>query len=172
MKNLKLEAPWYQYGKKLNALFEHDPDIKVGEVEEMTGGLYTYGLNIEVRNHEKFLALDRLLTKEATFGNVKLGIYLYDTENSEKPTEDRIKLYGTLFSGNPVIRDIQIVPDFTGTQHAYVRFEPKVLQFFDDNLKDFYGLWSGLAQDIAEEVFSAETACVHFCTAPVEEKAN
>ena len=48
-----------------------------------------------------------------------------------------------------------------------VRFKPRVVQFFDDDISDFNGNWSGLAQDIAREVFGAEMRGVHFCTAAV-----
>ena len=34
-----------------------------------------------------------------------------------------------------------------------VCFKPQVVQFFDDDISDFNGNWSGLAQDIAREVF-------------------
>ena len=43
------------------------------------------------------------------------------------------------------------------------------MQFFDDDISDFNGNWSGLAQDIAREIFGSEMCGVHFCTAPVED---
>ena len=48
-----------------------------------------------------------------------------------------------------------------------VRFKPRVVQFFDDDISDFNGNWSGLAQDIAREVFGDGLRSVHFCTAAV-----
>ena len=38
MLNLKLEAPWYTYQKKVKALLGQDPDIIVGDVNELTDG--------------------------------------------------------------------------------------------------------------------------------------
>ena len=52
MVNFKLEAPWYTYQKKVKALFEQDPDIIVGNVNELTDGKTNYAFDIEVRNHE------------------------------------------------------------------------------------------------------------------------
>ena len=168
MLKLKLEAPWYTFQKKVKALFERDPDISVGEICESEDGKVDFLFDIEVRNHEKFLALDRVFPKVKTFGNVSLGIVLYDEENAIS-TEDRVSLYKTIFEGNPIVKDIREAVDQAGTHHGFVRFQPEVVQFFDDDTSDFNGNWSGLAQDIAREVFSDEIAGIHFCTAALNE---
>jgi len=168
MLNLKLEAPWNTYQKKVKALFEQDPDIIVGEVNELSDGKTNYAFDIEVLNHEKFVALDRVMPEVVEFGNVTLGITLYDEENSVS-TEDGIEIFATIFKDNPLVEDVKDVVDFTGTRHGFVRFKPRVVQFFDDDISDFNGNWSGLAQDIAREVFGDGLRSVHFCTAEVGE---
>ena len=168
MLNLTLEAPWYTFQKKVKALFERDPDIIVGEVVESEDGKTNFYFDIEVRNHEKFLALDRTFPKVKTFGNITLGITLYDEENGIRE-ENRIDLYKTIFQGNPIVKDIREVDDFAGAHHGFVRFKPEVIQFHDDDTSDFNGNWSGLAQEIAREIFSDECAGIHFCTAALNE---
>lgn len=164
-KKLNMEAPWYSYQKKIAALFEHDRDIIVGPVE-MNKATETYEMGIEVRNHQKFIALDTLLRKEVSFGNVKLVITLYDEENATNSV-NTMMLYNTLFSDNPLVRDIIVNKDFTNTDHEFIRFEPEVIQFFNDDISDYNGNWSGLAQDIAKEIFySPSESRIHFCTAP------
>ena len=169
MMKLAIEAPWYTFQKKVKALFEEDPDIRVGDVIEQEDGRADFAFCIEVRNHEKFLALDRVLPKVRTFGNVTLGILIFDEENAGSEI-DRIALYETLFKGNPIVKDIKDVTDFTGTRHGFVRFKPEVIQFPDDNIADYSGNWSGLAQDIAAEVFDQEMTGIHFCTADKNEE--
>ena len=166
MKRLILEAPWYTYQKKVKALFERDPAIHVGEIVEPEDGSADYLFDIEVRDHEKFLAMDRVFPKCVQFGNVILAINLYDEEN-DTGTADVVALYETIFRGNPIVKDVRLAQDPTGTAHGFVRFQPEVIQFFDDDLYDYDGNWSGLAQDIAREVFQDETRGIHFCTAPV-----
>lgn len=163
MLSIKLEAPWYTYQKKLNALFSKDPDIKVGEVYESDSEDYDYGIDIEIKNHEKFVALDRVLLKTVGFANIVLQITLFDEENSEQ--DPAIDLFKKVFEGNPIVKDIKETIDRTGTSRAYVRFEPDVVQFFDDDLGDYNGNWNGLAQDIAKEVFSKTSWQINFCTA-------
>ena len=168
MLKFTLEAPWYTFRKKVNALFEQDPDITVGEIIESEDGKVNFLFDIEVRNHEKFLALDRVFPKVKAFGNVTLGIVLYDEENANG-ADDRVELYRTIFDGNPIVKDVREAMDHTGTRHGFVRFQPEVVQFFDDDISDFNGNWSGLAQDIAREVFEDEMAGIHFCTAAKNE---
>ena len=168
MMNLRQEAPWYTWHKKIQALFALDGDIKVGEIREAEGAGVNFMIDIEVRNHEKFLALDRVLVKKKAFGKVTVGICLYDEENG-LGEEDAAGLYETIFSGNPVVKNIKRVTDPAGVEHGYVRFIPEVIQFFDDDLFDFNGNWSGLAQDIAREVFADDFRGVHFCTADKNE---
>ena len=171
MKRLILEAPWYTYQKKVKALFERDPAIHVGEIVEPEDGSSDYLFDIEVRDHEKFLALDRVFPKCVQFGNVTLAINLYDEENGSE-ADDVLALYETIFKGNSIVKDVRMAVDQTGTKHGFVRFQPEVIQFFDDDIYDYEGNWTGLAQDIAREVFADETRGIHFCTASVKEAEN
>ena len=164
---LKLEAPWYTYQKKVKALFGLDEDIDVGEVYNSDN--CDYAFDIEVKDSDKFVALDRVLPKSVNFGNVELGIRLINTEDVSG-TETAVELYQTIFKNNPILKDIRTVEDKTGGIHGFVRFQPEVIQFFHDDISDYNGNWSGLAQDIAKEVFANRN--VHFCTADLRENGN
>ena len=168
---LKLEAPWYTYQKKVKALFERDPSIRVGDIYQPKDSTANYVFDIEVKDHEKFLALDRVFPKMKRFGNISLCIILYDEENANGMDEG-VSLYEAIFRGNPILKDIQSVVDQAGVQHGFVRFQPEVIQFFNDDLTDFNGNWSGLAQDIAREVFEDDYRGVNFCTADLRENEN
>lgn len=168
MMMISIEAPWYTYQKKVNALFEQDPDIIVGEVYEPEDGSADFAFDIEVRNHEKFLALDRVLAKQKVFGNITLNVVLFDEENANG-ADDGIALYETIFEGNPILKDIKDVVDFAGTRVGFVRFQPEVVQFHDDDTSDFNGNWNGLAEDIAREVFTEGYRGISFCTADKRE---
>jgi len=169
MNNFKLEAPWYTYQKKVKAMFDRDPDINVGEVYQRENGK-DYGFDVDVRNHEKYLALDRVLNRVKIFGNVTLFIALYDEENTL--TDEAVAVYKTIFKGNPIVRKIEDVVDPTGTHHGYVVFNPEVIQFYDDDLSDYRRNWTGLAQNIARELFDDAAHGVCFCTADVRENAG
>ena len=170
MLSIKLEAPWYSWAKKAAKLFELDPDIIVGEVYELDGEDGDFGIDFEIRNHEKFVALDRVLPSVKEFGNVRLIITLFDEENSNVNPD--AALYETIFKGNPILDRVEDTVDQTGTHIGYVIFKPTLTQFFDDNLADYRGNWSGLAQDIAKEVFDNNFRGVYFCTTDLNEVKN
>jgi len=162
MLKLTLEAPWENFNKKVKALFAGDPDITVGDVYE-TDGDTDFAFDIEVKKHDKYIALDRLLPGIKVYGNVTLGIVLYDEENT---ATDTLGLFNTLFAGNPIVSDFKTRKDPAGVDWNYVLFAPEVVQFFDDDIGDYYGNWTGLAEDIAREVFAENSLGVNFCTAP------
>ena len=168
MKNLKLKAPWQTFHKKINALFGQDPDIVIGGIYKPEDGHANYAFDMAVKDGEKFAALDRLLPNKHVFGITTLEICMKDGEGRDKSAE-RIGLYATAFRGNPVVKDFKNVDDMFGCRHGYVRFWPEVLQFFHDDLTDYNGNWSGLAQDIAREIFADDACGICFCTAPVNE---
>ena len=165
MSNMKIEAPWYAFHKKVKALFEGDKDVEVCDIYKPQEGDDSYfAFDILVRKHEKFLALDKVVPATVEFGNITVGICVQDLENSFDEGHP-IQLFAAIFDGNPHIQDIKEVRDHTGTLHGYVRFKPEVIQFFHDDTSDYNGNWSGLAQEIAKEVFT-DVNGVHFCTAP------
>ena len=163
---VKLSTPWDTWHKKIKALFELDPEINVGEIIESEDDDLDYCFDIEVKNHEKYIALDRVLPNVKTFGNVVVGINMFDEENNE---DEGYNIYQQIFSGNPIVKDIKDATDPTGTHHVFVRFMPEVVQFFNDDISDYSGNWSGLAADIAEEIFDNDYRGVFFCTADKRE---
>ena len=165
-REFSVEAPWYTWRKKIYKLFELDPEITVAnDFNEIADRVYQ--LDISTTNHEKFIALQRVLPHTKAFGNITVLHHLID-DSGVNPTSS-IEVYETLFQGNPILKDVKDVVDVFDTHHGYVRFWPQVLQFFNDDLTDYNGNWSGLAQDIARELFDNLSIDVTFCTAPVEE---
>ena len=162
-----LSTPWSTWHKKIKALFEFDPEINVGDLSHVKNGDLDYMFDIEVKNHEKYVALDRVLPTVKEFGNVTVGINMYDEENNIYDVG--AELYRKIFKGNPIVKDIKDAVDATDTHHVFVRFVPEVIQFFNDDLGDYNGNWSGLAAEIAKEVFENDYRGVFFCTADKHE---
>ena len=166
MNKVTLSPPWITYRHKINTLFDLDPAIEVGEVQVTNN---EYSLTISVSDHEKFIAMLAAMPSSVDFGNVKLIIRVVDATTKDDPYR---QIYETLFKGNPRVKDIKDVVDFAGTPHTFIRFQPEVLQFFHDDISDFNGNWSGLAQDIARELFTAGGVTMHFCTADLRENSD
>lgn len=161
--NTRLTPPWYIYQKQVKALFEHDPQIIVGEIYQQENGT-DYAFDIEVRSHEKYLALDRLLIRFKLFGNIALTINLFDEENADG--DAAIDVCRVLFNGNPIVESVEDIVDLAGAHHGFVVFAPRVIQYYADDLRDINGNETTLAQDIAREMFK-DMDGVNFCTGQV-----
>ena len=160
--NMNLSAPWMTYCRKLQELFNADPEIEVSDITRNKAEFrnYDYCITIQVKNHDKARALQQVLRKDRDFGNVSLRIFIYE---DEQEMDSLSKVMHTLFDWNDHVSRVIEGLDPTGCEQIFVMFEPEVIQFFNDNMRDFNGYWSGLAEDIARDVIDCEGK-VNFCT--------
>ena len=167
--SIKLSPPWDTYASAVKALFELDPEIEVGECYELEDDDdYNYAFDIQCTNYEKFLALIRLTDPVVAFGNVTVKVNILDATDSGRNAY--VDLFTKLFENNPRLKDIKSVKDPAGVAHNYIRFRPEVIQFYNDDLTDYNGNCTTLAEYIAYEFFGDRVdASVNFCTAPVGE---
>lgn len=168
MSKMRLAPPWYEYQNKLQALFEKDPEIEIGQLYDGENG--DYDLWIYVNTEKKYKALKALLPATVAFGNVKVRNVLKFRDNSE--SVNVAQAVRDLFEGNTAVFDIQSVSDFTGTEHMFVRFRPEVIQFYNDDTSDMDGNWSGLAQTLAREILDTRGPGIFFTTAPKDQIIN
>lgn len=158
MENAKLEliSPWINFYKEIEALFERDPEVHVSleEHDEKT-------IVLRVDSGDKALALDRIMPKERTFGNVTVKIMVIPANEPED--WDTLKTVETAFRGNEA---------FTGTLQRvtlfgtlkYVLFDKIVVQYANDDIGDANLVRSTLYQDIARDVLGETLDGVYFCT--------
>ena len=150
--NIKLSAPWVQFFREIEALFERDPEIKVIYKDDEVA------IKLYVENHDKAEALEQLLPSEKIFGDVIVKICVIPS-NDHLRTE--LDLLEVAFKGNPVFEYAEAVETPYGTFN-YAIFKKEVIQYFNDNIGDINGKKSTLSEDIARDVF--ETTNVHYCT--------
>lgn len=155
MSNLKLISPWYEYYAKVDALFKEDPEVKaVFDEEELVLKLY-------VDDASKAEAIAQLLPEQEEFGNVLMRIEVIPPSFSN----DKLSLFKRAFHGNPAFIDVKTVQTpFAPDQH-FVIFAKRVVQYFNDDIRDLDGIRSTLYQNLAEEVLRGEILGeVRFCT--------
>lgn len=165
MARINMSPPWILYYKKLNALFEEDKDILViYDEDEMEVKLYC-------TNNNKSEALSLLLPDTVSFGSTELKVTVIP---SNEKTNGFLKGYKTtidnpetaifvLFStNNNYVESVEIIPTPFGN-FTYVIFTKEVIQYFEDNLADFYGNRSTLCETIAKEIFN-NIEGIFFCT--------
>ena len=153
-KKTKLSAPWVTFYREIEALFVGDLDVTV-KYDENKNEIKLY-----VEDEKKADALTQLLPEEKSFGNVVVKISVIP---SNKMKSKKASLFEEAFSGNKAFSYVRTLGGVFTNDIDYVVFQPKVVQFYDDNLGDINGMKTTLYQDIAKDVFG-EREGVCFCT--------
>lgn len=160
MAKLKLSPPWIEYYNELQAMFDHDDDVRIVYDED------EYIVNMYVNDSTKADAIAELLPVEKVFGNVKLTINVIPSNTSE-PSKIRERLYPSVyekaFYNNPVFSYVEEVTGIFSNPITYVVFVNEVVQYYNDNLSDIHGLRSTLYQEIAKDIFETRLG-VYYCT--------
>ena len=149
----KLSPPWYAYHRKVRAMFGRDPEVHIKDLADLGDGKFSY--MILVYNQAKAEAIKAILPQTVEMGNVTISAAILG------PNEDGIEccrkpiteLFEDAFSGNPIFE--KAVKRTLGIMtFSYCVFKKEVIQFWNDDLSDYCGNYSGLASDIAREIFN------------------
>lgn len=160
----KLSPPWYSYQRQVLALFGGDPEVRVRDLHQVDQCNYT--LFILVRNEVKARAIRALLprTVEISNAHVTTRIFIPGEQCEVEPSKQvcEAQLLEDAFTGNPLFDRID-VHGYGNIKWSYCIFKKEVLQFWNDDLSNFYGLHSTLAETIARDILTKEIT-VQFCT--------
>jgi hypothetical protein len=158
--NARLSPPMWTVHRQISALFGKDVEINIKEPVETDAGV---DFIIIVSNNAKAQAIKALLKNSFDCG-VHVNVYVYGAdENTEVKASDigDIKTVENAFAGNPIFFGIKDVSS-AGRTMAYCIFKKEVIQFWNDDLSDFYGNCSTLPHFLAIELFN--DTIVSFCT--------
>lgn len=165
---LKILPPWTIVTRKLEALFDGDPQIAFNVDYS---GMHP-AVVLSCNNGDKVAALQKILPTEIEFGNVKMEIVIDGTPSNIAFTS-KVDLFDAAFKGNPAYA-YSVCPAEDGYMWigtTYVVFKNCVVQFAANNLNDCHGIISTLYQDIAEELLRGEATNGVFYNTDVE-RAN
>ena len=98
------------------------------------------------------------------FGNVILNIAVVPANGK---LEIPLSKIARAFRGNPALVSVDTYETMIGSV-MFATFQKKVVQFYNDNMADPYGMKSTLYEDIARDVFG-DSARMFFCTEKGEE---
>ena len=154
-KNESLSPPWDIYVSKVRALFKGDKEVvlKYDEDERI--------LNIFVSSFKKAEALNKIMPKSVSFGNVSLTINIITPNDG---TSDIADTFRAAFKDNPNVIEIVSIKDPFDNYVNYMIFKKEVIQFYDDDISDIFGLYSTLNEDIARDIFAEFKSDIRFCT--------
>ena len=152
---LKLLPPWSIFIRKVEALFDGDPQIACN----VNWGSAAPSIVLACNNGDKVAALQQILPEEINYGGVTLKIAI-DGTPSNRAFTSKTELFDVAFEKNPAYA-YSMCPCEDGYQWiaaTYVVFKNHVVQFFADNLNDCHGVISTLYQDIAAEILTGPAA--------------
>lgn len=157
-----LSPPWILYHKKVQALFKDDPQVNVRDLGSTGDGNYVF--LILVSDKKKADAIKAILRDKIEMGNITVTITILGPDEdgiAGSADKDDVSTYNAAFSGNPIFSRTVSMAVY-GSAVKYCIFKCDVIQFWCDDISDYYGNCNCLAEDIAREVLK-ETS-VWFCT--------
>jgi len=154
--NVRLSPPPYTYFNYLKYAIGNDPCLEVLGMQEKEGGDYL--IQIEVQGRAKAHALAAIVELHKEIGNENVYIEVLNKGKVVKPqedyetTEDFIELFECALCSNHYFKRATYVEWISGRPIVFLIFKKEVIQFFNDDLSDYYNNFNGVAADVFREV--------------------
>ena len=129
--NISIEAPWWRFYKLLENLFAKDESIELSNNDETKG---IFEIIISSANTCKLAAIKKVVGTEREFGNVKVAIE-YNEEESPLTLDE----FATAFKDTGYLVDTKTATTPAGDPLYFPIMKKDVIQFYDDNIADYYG---------------------------------
>ena len=150
----RLSPPWNTYYNFIRESIGSDPCVKVSDMTEVSGAQYI--VQIQAHTKEKARALATILALRKTFGKVIVDIEILHNGRGVSPYEpplttvDLVRVFNQALDTNAYFKNVR--PGGFGITSVFPIFKKEVIQFFNDNLSDFYQNFNGVAANVFAEV--------------------
>ena len=152
MATVNFSSPWVQYYRKIEALFRYDKEIRVVYDDE------NVILNLYVSNGEKASLLSTFLPTEMSYGGTVLTTEIWPVNCEFTSVNGKLS---DIFKNNNSVQFIETVEGVLDI--TYVVFKDEIVQYYSDDLGDYYGMTSTLYENLAREIFG-DSKGVYFST--------
>jgi hypothetical protein len=154
---VSLSPPEVTYYNEIKfSIVRKDPLIRINPFRLLPGGLVI--VNLHVQGFRKAQALATLLVLNKTIGNIRVKVRVWTSQGKRvEPIERRLSsleiasLYRTAFRTNPLFKFVARRRIF-GRTFVYPVFDIRVIQFFNDDLSDFYSNYNNVAAFVFRNV--------------------
>jgi len=156
--SVKMSPPWYTYFNYLKHSIGRDQCVDVLDMKEISGADYL--ISVDVKNREKATALATILIPCKNFGNINVRVEVLHCGR-------RVKPYCNPHDESIIIK---IIEEALGTNHyfecvesaeyfvsllIFPVFKKEIIQFFNDDLSDFYNNFNGVVAKVFSEVLES-----------------
>lgn len=157
-KNHLLTPPWELLQAKLSAVLKADPCVTV---DPLTGQDLDMEIRIWVCNDQKAQALAAFLNKRHEFGDylaVNVLVYAPNSVSVEaslpESIDDTARLLSLALAGNKYFIKTGIGTGPMAHPAAYAVFQPAVVQYYADDMSDWYKNTNEVAAKVFSDVFN------------------
>ena len=182
MARLNLTAPWVEHYNKLKAFFEKDRYVTVviDEEDVVADGIHKIKMVCSDPERGKGYALDQVLRKDLPYTTVEV---LYRDKDPEIDavrfktvmSDGYLEQLSFVLRGNEALEGVRVkyLPGISPEEgFKYVIFKKEVVQYYADDLSDYYGHHSTLYEILARDIFETPPPGVFFCTERVDNKES
>lgn len=154
-----LSPPQYTLWRQVCASIGASPLVQIGQMREIDDGHYEF--DVLARCRDVSAALATVLTSEYDFGGIQVKIYVLNHDGSpalspfqsKTPTIEEIKAcFVKALAGNPYISRIIPARGSVFDCAVWVECKRKIIQFWNDNIGDYYGNDVYVAADVFRAV--------------------
>jgi hypothetical protein len=163
---MQLSPPWWTFHGLVAAALGADHEVKVSTLTQHGS---TYSMQVTATNPAKAQALAAVLVQNQQFGNITVQVTVQGQHTSAEtgltPTQLAEQL-NTAFKGNPYFIRTEVRPLWPGRPNAVVFpiFAAKVIQFFNDDLSDYYNNYNAVAADVFGQMLQAHGTMGPMCS--------
>ena len=159
-----LSPPQYTLWREINASFGASPLVKVDDIREIDDAHYE--IDIHGATKDISSALVAVLTPSYNIGNIDVTVNVFNPDGSaainplaDRKAVDADEIEGYIkkaLRGNPYFdRTINRTADNMDSM-IWLQFKKKIIQFWNDNLADYYGNNVHIAADVFQSLMHAE----------------
>lgn len=154
-KSVELSPPWYTLQKKFANTFGCDPAVTVGELDTSKN---PYVLPIVVDEEKKGTSLRTIIPVNFPMGNINVVTTVKNSKGScweaiiVENEKQLLEVITAAFTGNPLFVEAKpsvLPPNF---QRVGLIMTKTVVQFFNDDLSDFYSNFNGVTAHVVADL--------------------
>ncbi|QAY67584.1 hypothetical protein [Paenibacillus protaetiae] len=167
-----LSPPEVTYYNEIKYSIGQDPLVRVGPLQQQPGGIYS--VTLSVKGQSKAVALATLMVLRKRIGNLQFQVNVANavTGKAVRPLvrkfapEQIVKLYTIAFRTNKLF-SFAAARALFGSTFVYPVFKVSVVQFFNDDLSDYYSNYNNVAAFVFRDVLrsSVSGTPIQFSTA-------
>lgn len=157
----QLSPPWYTLWNEIKSTIGKDSSVKVSDLDVRQ---YPYQINITTDHHKKGRALATIIKLVHEFENVQVRIHIQNSNgNPHEPfpvtnSNELASVIRTALHGNPLFKNVYRGPTSVlfASRNVFPVFKKTVIQFYNDDLSDYYKNYNKVASHVFAIVLKEE----------------